>query len=1224
MMCNSFVFSFSILSDVLPAVCIAVLVSALTVGLIAAHLKLKGQAKSSPAERGLVRCAPCGMVEFRVRDGVCSIVFANDSFYELLEFTEKEYIEKFGSDMLALIVKTDAERTLSSIFSAARQRRPIHAEFRVTARDGSIRWLLLNAAPSKGDYLNAPLYFGVLVENSDLMQETITTARQKKSIENLTNSVSGAVITLSADDLLTVRYANDGFYDIIGRSAEESAPDGTIHLKAFIHPDDCERTCADITSQIAESGRVKLEFRILCEDHDIKWIHMEGSADDKSDNSDGHFLSCVIVDITDSKRAQLDLAFEKERYRILVEHSKSIIWEYDIATDTMTRSKRSPGGSKFITVRDFRTKLSQNIIHPDSKSTFFALCDMLTSGDKDIYTELRAKDGTGGYSWFSVSATTVFDSQGNPLRVLGQSVNIDSERREFDELREKSELDPLTGLYNRGALEEKISSVLEQADPENGDMLALIVIDVDNFKLVNDRLGHLFGDAVLIELAETLKRMLPDNIIGRIGGDEFVLLAQVGSGSLDVASRISELSSCINRYCTGEEHTEPITCSVGVSMFPQDGRTYDALFGKADIALYNTKFNGKMGYSIYSPSMDEQLSVSAVRRREKKIYNNEYPFKSSSLLFQAIEILFDSRDLESSISIILSMVGHKFNLDRAAIVEFSEDGSHSSVTHEWAAENYRPLTSDFSEIPADMSQKFVFLSEREYFVCNDIYKFVKDSPELSDIVDMFGLKSLIQCSVIDSGTLRGHIDYGICSEHHQWMPGEINELVLLSKIIGGYLVRLRTKQDIDRMAYSDRLTGAWNLNRFKLEAESLLLKDSAEKHVFASLDIDRFKFLNEKYGYSAGDNILKSFSSMIAQFLQPGEIFARVIADRFVILMKYESGKTVIDRLNELIANANRIKKNATDFYKLSLRFGLYWITPGDSDISFIIDKANIARKSIKNLHVSTIISFDEGMKNRIREQKEIEDVMRDSLRNNEFIVYLQPKFSIADNTAVGAEALVRWQRPGYGLVPPGEFVPIFEDNGFIVNLDFFVLDFVCSKIRRDIDLHRCVIPISVNFSRVHLRSPNLVGRIKEYIEKYDIPPNLLEVEITESALTENEDYLFDIIQELHNLGIIVSMDDFGSGYSSLNLLKKLPFDVLKIDKNFFANGHGTERERTIIASVVSLAKSLDIRVVSEGVETEEQAAFLREINCDQAQGRLYARPMPSDVFEKQYQEKQI
>ena len=387
-------------------------------------------------------------------------------------------------------------------------------------------------------------------------------------------------------------------------------------------------------------------------------------------------------------------------------------------------------------------------------------------------------------------------------------------------------------------------------------------------------------------------------------------------------------------------------------------------------------------------------------------------------------------------------------------------------------------------------------------------------------------------------------------------------------------------------------------------------------------DIDRFKFINETYGYKAGDNILKKMAQIITSLEGPNELVSRVDADKFVGFLEYTNLDQLLERLLTCDRLANAIKKTDSDCYKLPLRAGIYLVSSGGNEVtvSSMVDKANLARKSAKDIHHSTYMIFDESMKSRITRQKEIEDVMREALENNEFVVYFQPKFSLLKGQIVGAEALVRWNRPGYGIVPPDEFIPIFEDNGFIIDLDFYVLEVVCKKLRHDMDNGLSTRPISVNFSRVHLGRPDFIQRIRSYLDKYDIPANLIEVEITESALTDNEDFLVDILGSLHGLGLVVSMDDFGSGYSSLNLLKKLPFDVLKIDKDFTGK-EATERERLIIANVVNMAKSLNIRVVSEGVETVEQADFLRNIKCDQVQGFLYAHPMDMASYEKLYQE---
>jgi EAL domain-containing protein (putative c-di-GMP-specific phosphodiesterase class I) len=242
---------------------------------------------------------------------------------------------------------------------------------------------------------------------------------------------------------------------------------------------------------------------------------------------------------------------------------------------------------------------------------------------------------------------------------------------------------------------------------------------------------------------------------------------------------------------------------------------------------------------------------------------------------------------------------------------------------------------------------------------------------------------------------------------------------------------------------------------------------------------------------------------------------------------------------------------------------------------------------------------------------------MNGSLEREEFIVYYQPKYDLLTETIVGAEALVRWAHPKLGFISPARFVPIFEQNGFIYQLDKYVWEKVCQQLRADIDEGRTVLPVSINVSRVDFYSPNLVQVFEDLTKKYNLDPRLLELELTESAYVENPQQIIEIIGELQAKGFVILMDDFGSGYSSLNMLKDLPVNVLKIDLRFLSDSKGVENGRAdnILDSIVRMGKRLDLLVIAEGVETQKQVDFLRLIGCEFVQGYFFSEPVPGEDY---------
>ena len=307
--------------------------------------------------------------------------------------------------------------------------------------------------------------------------------------------------------------------------------------------------------------------------------------------------------------------------------------------------------------------------------------------------------------------------------------------------------------------------------------------------------------------------------------------------------------------------------------------------------------------------------------------------------------------------------------------------------------------------------------------------------------------------------------------------------------------------------------------------------------------------------------------------------------------MKYIEEEDITKRLKTIFEELDLFNNNQEEKYKLVLSCGIYFILPEDRDINSIIDRANIPHKMAKGGHKSSYAFYDNKIHDQEIKEKEMENTMFSSLENKEFIIYLQPKIELNTGEIQGSEALVRWKHPDKGLIPPNEFIPFFERNGFVIT-------------------------VSVNVSRIHLYCNNFIETYKNIIDKYNIPAKYIELELTESIIFDNFDILIDIMNNLKKIGFLISMDDFGSGYSSLNMLKEIPMDILKLDQKFIMETYNSKRSKIIVTKVIEMAKELGMKVISEGVETEEQFKLLKEVKCDMAQGYLFGKPMPIEEFE--------
>lgn len=441
-------------------------------------------------------------------------------------------------------------------------------------------------------------------------------------------------------------------------------------------------------------------------------------------------------------------------------------------------------------------------------------------------------------------------------------------------------------------------------------------------------------------------------------------------------------------------------------------------------------------------------------------------------------------------------------------------------------------------------------------------------------------------------------------------------LAIISLFIFFYLRQKRIKY-YEKMAFTDSLTGLWNSNKFKERAKKILETNKEKTYAMIYIDIDKFKFLNDNLGYEEGDKIIYAISHELYNSIGENEIFARVYADNFLILIEFTDRNDFNHRLSKFEKSITEIEKNIAKNYRVVVVGGICLIKPKEVNVEDAINKANLARKSIKGSHKSKVAFYDECFANKIKEEIELENKMYKALINKEFKVYYQPKYDLETEKIVGAEALVRWQDPEKGLISPLKFISLFEKNGFIVSLDMYVYKSVLEFMRERLDRGKNIIPISLNVSRIHINNPNTIKDIEELVKEYNIEPELLEFELTESAFTKNPERLIEKMIGLKCIGFKISIDDFGSGFSSLNLLKQFPANTLKIDKAFLDETSNSERSRDIVKSIVNMAKDIHMEVVCEGVETREQADFLRSIGCEMAQGYLFAKPVSEEEFEK-------
>lgn len=441
----------------------------------------------------------------------------------------------------------------------------------------------------------------------------------------------------------------------------------------------------------------------------------------------------------------------------------------------------------------------------------------------------------------------------------------------------------------------------------------------------------------------------------------------------------------------------------------------------------------------------------------------------------------------------------------------------------------------------------------------------------------------------------------------------------------GYVafIKRRHARKIQQMAYEDRWTGRYNWRWF--EQEAARLKDTAFKKECEAgtlgvvvVSLSRREILVEAYG---SDFVTNRISDITADF-EEKEDWVKItavdgLAGQIIMLGVKPEGRELTDLMHQALLRVSA-EKHASSKRQLNLKSGVYMLKPSD-DMKHAINCAEIACSEIYGT-ASLAKCYDKEMEDRLQLQQNIEDTMEEALKNKEFQVWYQPKYDIRTHTTSGAEALVRWQSPQMGFLPPGKFIDIFEANGFVAKLDFYMLENVCRFQRERLDKGLPIVCVSVNQSRVHLMEPGYLQHIQAIKNIYRLPDGAIELELTETAFSIYDEpgkraMAVAVCRTLQRMGFSISMDDFGSGYSSIMLLSLLKLDVMKIDKSLLTGTGDSIRMEKVLSSVIEMGKKLNMEIICEGIEEPEQEELLLKHGCHYGQGFIYAKPMPEEEF---------
>lgn len=615
---------------------------------------------------------------------------------------------------------------------------------------------------------------------------TDTPAISFEELAAITNSLPGGVAQFAFHSELTLLYASDGFYRITGYTRGElRGKTGVDFLKLMVPQEDVSRIYEHVREQRETGNKLKLEFRIKRKNAALIWVRMDASISRNSGNQ--NVIRCIFVDITSEKLLRQELEIEQKRYRIITEQLNDVFFEYNFENDSIYASSKwqeifgyLPPQEHFIS-----SVLNGEMVYEDDKVFLTQILERVRKGQPTSEVEIRVCKAGGGYMWASVSVTVLCDESGNLVKAIGKISDIDERRRERDKLISNAQHDPLTGLYNKIAVESFIRSYLRSSD---GNIRhAMMIIDVDDFKGINDHLGHLFGDAVLSEISEKLQTVFRStDLIGRFGGDEFlVFLKNVGDWE-QVAQKARAVCDIFRQTYTGENRDYKISGSVGISIFPEHGKNFYELFQAADTALYAAKNKGKDGFVIYGESgrRDSGCGQSSEQDRGEKEHRKLRQTVKSTLVMDVYEMLRETNDGRGAVQFILRMVGREFNADRVYIYEGESDLFYLST--EWHAESVAPVE------PAQCTGGafgYALPDFEKYgaFYCADLGEFAPEILPYRASGSRRG-STVLQFPIYRNNVFAGMVGFDGTT---RWLADEQKILLEICKIIGSFLNRLR-------------------------------------------------------------------------------------------------------------------------------------------------------------------------------------------------------------------------------------------------------------------------------------------------------------------------------------------------------------------------------------------------------------------------------------------------
>lgn len=884
-------------------------------------------------------------------------------------------------------------------------------------------------------------------------------------------------------------------------------------------------------------------------------------------------------------------------FRDLLQSSNQQAYEWDLSTGELKEAgyqsvfwKEIMRSAPVVDIGPDGLPGAENVYEADVHA-FRQLHASVLAGGAGGTVELRMRTGFGIYRWCRLNLNTLYDDRGEPLRAVGLITDIEYEKRDQLALLRKASQDGLTGLYNNEAFSDKLDAALARWQDRT---TALYLVTVDDYPAVSAALGSTETRALLADLGSSLRRLVGGAALcGRLGADSFALLAPVKG--LRTGYKLAQtLCDGLRRTPKAGLQSLTVTVSVGMALAPKEKAERAKLIRQADLALARAMQTGNAAL-CYSAEMEEGegagIRIGGVAAEDGRFDND--------LLYTFFDRLYTADDTDTAVRGVLQMAAEHYHADRAFVwLADEEDPNRCQLSLEWHAEKVRSLTA----WPAAAELSLLRSPDGErLFCCEDIGAL----PEAQQrFLRRRNVRSLLQAEVQDAGLCRAVVGFHCCGEGRLWTEEEKNTLTLAAKLLSGFLLRVALPE---QAAGQDPLTGLQSTQRFKLKAARRLAEPGSHWQL-AILDVRRFRDINALFGTRIGDKLLTRFARLVRSSLREKELACRVSSTGIAVLWQQRGGAE--ERLRALLDSFAPVSRELIGAHQFALSAGV--TEAKGQSVELLLEQAKLACRQAKDKNALCVV-FDDTLRRRFELRRAIMAGQQNALKNREFALYIQPKYAAADGALSGAGAWVRWNHPTAGQLVNSQFLPVFRETGFVLDLDYEVIDQICAAIARWPAERR--VPVSVRVDRLHFSMDDFVARLCAITEKHGVAPRLLCLEVQEDAFLGENSAQFTCLAELKEKGFTLMLSGFGRGWSSLDVLTRAPFDVLRLDQAFFTQ-NADDGKHLVADTVCRMARQLGMRVSAEGVDTPEQEAFLRQVQADELQGERFVTTLSGAEFE--------